>query len=147
MANRRSLGAALNLPPDKEAFIRQGVSAAPKPMPADLPQPAKPSVEAQATEPAEPVRADHEEEEAARHARRPRSRRGRATAIPREPLNTYPGITNLLVPLTTRLQPSTAAALKRAGLEQRLRGQEPATVQEIAEEAIQRWLEENGYLA
>jgi hypothetical protein len=52
-----------------------------------------------------------------------------------------------LVPLTTRLQPSTAAALKRAGLEQKLRGEQPATVQEIAEEAIQEWLRDNGYMA
>ena len=58
----------------------------------------------------------------------------------------FPGLTNLLVPLTTRLQPANAAALKRAGLEQRLKGAQPATAQEIAEEAIQFWLEENGYL-
>lgn len=56
------------------------------------------------------------------------------------------GIANLLVPLTTRLQPTTAAALKRAGLEQKLRGQSPGTVQEIAEEAIQSWLRDYGYL-
>lgn len=56
------------------------------------------------------------------------------------------GMANLLVPLTTRLQPATAAALKRAGLEQKLRGHEPSTVQEIAEIAIQGWLKDNGFL-
>ncbi|HMP79796.1 MAG TPA: hypothetical protein PKD54_10120 [Pirellulaceae bacterium] len=57
------------------------------------------------------------------------------------------GMANLLVPLTTRLQPATAAALKRAGLEQKLRGHEPSTVQEIAEIAIQGWLKDNGFLS
>ena len=56
------------------------------------------------------------------------------------------GMANLLVPLTTRLQPSTAAALKRAGLEQKLRGQNPATVQEIVEIAVSEWLEQNSFL-
>lgn len=56
------------------------------------------------------------------------------------------GVANLLMPLTTRLQPITAAALKRAGLEQKLRGHSPGTVQEIAEEAIQNWLRDYGYL-
>jgi hypothetical protein len=56
------------------------------------------------------------------------------------------GMANLLVPLTTRLSPSTAAALKRAGLEQKLYGREPGTVQEIAEDAIRSWLATEGYL-
>ena len=56
------------------------------------------------------------------------------------------GLNNLLVPLTTRLQPATAAALKRAGLEQKLRGQQPSTVQEIVEIAIRGWLKQNGFL-
>ncbi len=55
-------------------------------------------------------------------------------------------MTNLLVPLTTRLSPSTAAALKRAGLEQKLYGRQPGTVQEIAEDAIRAWLTSEGYL-
>jgi hypothetical protein len=44
------------------------------------------------------------------------------------------------------LSPSTAAALKRAGLEQKLYGRQPGTVQEIAEAAIRSWLEDEGYL-
>jgi hypothetical protein len=56
------------------------------------------------------------------------------------------GMVNLLVPLTTRLTPVTASALKRAGLEQKLYGRKPSTVQEIAEEAIKSWLESEGYL-
>jgi hypothetical protein len=56
------------------------------------------------------------------------------------------GMVNLLVPLTTRLTPVVATALKRAGLEQRLYGRKPSTVQEIAEDAIKSWLETEGYL-
>ena len=56
------------------------------------------------------------------------------------------GMVNLLVPLTTRLTPVVATALKRAGLEQKLYGRKPSTVQEIAEEAIKSWLESEGYL-
>jgi hypothetical protein len=79
-----------------------------------------------------------------RERRRQRSRsRGAANSTREEPMMST---ANLLVPLTTRLSPSTAAALKRAGLEQKLYGRQPGTVQEIAEEAIVEWLREQGYL-
>ncbi len=55
-------------------------------------------------------------------------------------------LANVLIPLTTRLHPDTALALKRASLEQRLRGRSPATVQEIVEESVSRWLQSHGYL-
>ena len=55
-------------------------------------------------------------------------------------------MTKLHVPLTIRLQPKSAAFLNRAGLEQSLEGYKLATVQEIAEEAIQKWLRASGYL-
>jgi len=51
-----------------------------------------------------------------------------------------------LVPLTTRLQPATAAALRRAYLERKLAGVEHATQQEIVEEALQDWLRSTGFL-
>lgn len=51
-----------------------------------------------------------------------------------------------LVPLTTRLQPETAAALRRAYLERKLAGADHATQQEIVEEAIHRWLRAEGFL-
>jgi hypothetical protein len=47
----------------------------------------------------------------------------------------------VLVPLTTRLTLETADALRRAGLENRIHGLAPATVQEIVEEAITQWLD------
>jgi hypothetical protein len=52
----------------------------------------------------------------------------------------------LLVPLTTRLQPETADALRRAYLEQKLARKNPATQQEIIEAALQAWLKVHAYL-
>jgi len=51
------------------------------------------------------------------------------------------------VPLTTRLQPATADALRRANLEQRLKRLRPATQQEIVEMAVHDWLQRNGYFS
>jgi len=143
MANRRSLQAAVNLSPEKLAFI-QGT-------PKETAH--KSTVEKQPLEttdtPTKPIQDSAPATEASRHSS---PRRSRARRHPRHDFSAderedlFPGITNLLVPLTTRLQPTTFAALRRAGLEQKLRGRQPATVQEIAEDAIQTWLREFGYL-
>lgn len=61
--------------------------------------------------------------------------------------NPAPVATASLVPLTTRLRPELAAALKRASLERQLAGIQPNTVQDILEEALQPWLQANGYLS
>jgi hypothetical protein len=50
------------------------------------------------------------------------------------------------VPLTTRIRPELAAALKRASLERQLAGQTPNTVQDILEQALEPWLKDRGYL-
>jgi hypothetical protein len=50
------------------------------------------------------------------------------------------------VPLTTRIRPELAAALKRASLERQLAGQTPNTVQDILEQALEPWLNAQGYL-
>ncbi len=141
MAERRSLGAALDLSPEKRAFI-QGGPVPPKSAPV-APKIEPPRVEAAAETLGEPT--PPQVERAEQPARRSRSRRQMRAPLPRGD-EFMLGIANLLVPLTTRLQPTTAAALKRAGLEQKLRGQSPGTVQEIAEEAIQSWLRDYGYL-
>lgn len=47
------------------------------------------------------------------------------------------------VPLTTRCRPELASALKRASLKRQLEGIEPCRIQEIIEEAIERWLSDN----
>jgi len=126
--------------PEKEAFIKDGASSTPKAATATTHDqaeeegPASVGVEL-ATIPAKGKVT----------VRRARSRRQSRGPLPQGE-GMMLGIANLLVPLTTRLQPTTAAALKRAGLEQKLRGESPATVQEIAEEAIQDWLRGSGYL-
>lgn len=51
-----------------------------------------------------------------------------------------------LVAVTTRLKSRTADALRRAYLEQKLQRREPATQQEIIEEAVQHWLRQHAYL-
>lgn len=141
MADRRSLGVALNLTPEKQAFIQGGpaAAAAPAPVaPATQVSPT-PAIEQEADEPeVQPVTSE-------RPVRRSRGRRQARAPLPQGD-DVFLGVANLLVPLTTRLQPTTFAALKRAGLEQKLRGQSPGTVQEIAEEAIQSWLRDCGYL-
>src|SRR5262245_37852334 len=143
MASRRSLGAAAALTPEKMAFIQGAPPEAHK----------SPKVEKQPIV-ASDVSSGPLENSApsAEIMTRPSSRRSRPRRNPPRDFsmedreNLFPGITNLLVPLTTRLQPTTAAALRRAGLEQKLRGRNPATVQEIAEDAIQAWLRDFGYM-
>lgn len=50
-------------------------------------------------------------------------------------------------PISTRIRADYAAALKRASLERQLSGQEPNTLQDILEQAIEPWLKSNGYLS
>ncbi|GAB5515221.1 hypothetical protein [Rhodopirellula baltica] len=47
------------------------------------------------------------------------------------------------VPLTTRCRPELASAIKRASLERQLQGVEPSRIQDIIEQALERWLEAN----
>ena len=51
-----------------------------------------------------------------------------------------------LIPVTVRLRPELAGALKRASLERQLAGEELFTQQEIVEQALEPWLREEGYL-
>lgn len=144
MAERRSLSSALDLTPEKMAFIQgsAGVAAkaAPKPRERVAPAP-EPAVVDEQVE-AIRLEADEEVEELPRESRPRRPARPRSRPAP-EPTS----ITDyLLVPITTRLNPRTADALRRAHLEQKLRRQSPSTQQEIVEEALQEWLRDNGYL-
>jgi hypothetical protein len=50
------------------------------------------------------------------------------------------------VPLTTRIRTDFANALQRASLTRKLEKQEPNTVQDILEEALEPWLRKHGYL-
>jgi hypothetical protein len=49
-------------------------------------------------------------------------------------------------PLSTRIRSDLATALKRASLERQLSGEEPNSVKDILEDAIEPWLRSHGYL-
>jgi hypothetical protein len=51
------------------------------------------------------------------------------------------------VPFTTRVRADYASALKRASLERQLSGEEPNTLQDILEEALEPWLKKHGYVS
>ncbi len=146
MANRRTLGDAMTLSSDKLAFVQgtEGKVAAlaatpPKQEMAPSPLTVVPP------EPGHELMVE-EDETRAPTGRSP-SRSSRSKSRNEEIDDTILlRMSRRWVPLTTKLQPRTAAALKRAGLEQRLRGGEPATVQEIVEIAVADWLVDQGYL-
>jgi hypothetical protein len=50
------------------------------------------------------------------------------------------------VPVTVRLRPEVAGALKRASLERQLAGEDPFTQQDLVECLLEPWLREQGYL-
>jgi hypothetical protein len=51
-----------------------------------------------------------------------------------------------LIPITVRLRPEIAGALKRASLERQLAGEDVYTQQDLVEQALEPWLREEGYL-
>ena len=51
-----------------------------------------------------------------------------------------------LIPVTVRLRPEIAGALKRASLERQLSGEDVFTQQELVESVLEPWLAEEGYL-
>ena len=51
-----------------------------------------------------------------------------------------------LIPVTVRLRPEIAGALKRASLERQLAGEELFTQQDIVEQALEPWLHGEGLL-
>lgn len=51
-----------------------------------------------------------------------------------------------LIPVTVRLRPDIAGALKRASLERQLAGEEPHTQQDLVELALEPWLQSEGYI-
>lgn len=69
-------------------------------------------------------------------------------ATPRKPAKRKPSKLQPvgLIPVTIRLRPEIAGALKRASLERQLNGEETFTQQEIVENALEPWLEAEGYI-
>jgi hypothetical protein len=55
-------------------------------------------------------------------------------------------LATLLVPVTVRLRPEIASALKRASLERQLNGIATYTQQDIVEEALLPWLQAEGLI-
>lgn len=55
-------------------------------------------------------------------------------------------LATLLVPVTVRLRPEIASALKQASLQRQLNGEELYTQQDIVEEALLPWLQAEGLL-
>ena len=152
MTQRRSLTDALELTPDKLAFISG--SSGEKPRINVVPDNSPLNVPALDAE-QEAVPADDSDPttnvafEPARRQRHPKTATSDSAAtINKAPENHGAGMTlgNVLVALTTRLDQETALALKRASLEQRLRGLSPATVQEIVKQSVTHWLQSHGYL-
>jgi hypothetical protein len=83
------------------------------------------------------------------HAARPTDDSEPAVQIPnRQPRAGMRGVTPVgLIPITVRLRPEIAGALKRASLERQLTGEAIFTQQELVETALEPWLRKNGYLA
>jgi hypothetical protein len=64
-----------------------------------------------------------------------------------EPAKAVPNATKpVRSPISTRIRTDFTEALKRASLERQLSGEEPNTLQDILEEAIEPWLRSKGYL-
>ncbi|MEX1026606.1 MAG: hypothetical protein WD049_01170, partial [Candidatus Paceibacterota bacterium] len=52
-----------------------------------------------------------------------------------------------LIPVTIRLRPEIAGALKRASLERQLGGEDIFTQQDLVEQALEPWLIDEGYIS
>lgn len=126
MSERRSLSSAMEITPEKLAFIHGTPSATPVQSADSSPPEMLPTTTG-----------------AQKRTTRPRQR-PEPDAVIEEGAPSLLGV--VLVPLTTRLLPNTADALRRAYLEQKLKGRKPATQQEIVEAAVQGWLRKEGYL-
>ena len=146
MVERRGMGQALALTPEKMAFIQGGAETIEPPAALRHQADAEVGTGRQAPQPSVAPQAVASDETTVP----PRPRRSRASADTRTILD-HPGESDgfygpLLVPLTTRLQPKTADALRRACLEQKLARRTPNTQQEIVELAVAQWLKEQRFL-
>ena len=129
MAERKPLTAGLAVvPPGADpdavrAFVTQERRPEPQVVEAKLP-------------PSEPKRQFREpEQEAPEEVIAPKKRKAKKSAVPVG-----------LIPVTVRLKPEIAAALKRASLERQLAGEDVYTQQDLVEEALEPWLRGEGYL-
>ncbi len=145
MAERRSIDEALTLPAEAVAFIHGNQAI--KTAEADA---SRGSAKA-GRKPGPASEETQEPEDSSRNTEQPKKRVGRRRRTQQvektADSQAEPGLVGqLLVPVTTRLRPKTAEALRRACLEQKLSGRRPHTQQDIIEAAAQAWLRENGFL-
>lgn len=101
-------------------------------------------------EKAQPQQADdddvEEQEEAAGEGRRNTAPRKPAKPAAAKRPHAQRLLATLLVPVTVRLRPEIASALKQASLQRQLNGIETYTQQDIVEEALVPWLQAEGLL-
>lgn len=133
MADRRSLGDALALSPEKLAFIQgsevKGGTVPPNP------------VRKETTKTVElPSSGDTNAAETQTERARPRERRQRQRASVTVPPGSDGLLDKMLVPLTTRLPHGLVQSLRRMCLEQRLEHAKPDSIQEIVQTALEDWL-------
>ena len=141
MSDRRSMADALSLTPETVSFIQGDAATRRHPNPKEKRQPSTKT----RTRTKAPAPSDNAPEAADVFVQPARSRNDNPSANT-QPQTVNVAVAHLLVPLTTRLQFGTANILRRASLEQRLKGARPATQQEILEAAVQEWLRRAGYL-
>jgi hypothetical protein len=111
MAERRSIGTALDFTPEQKAFA--GLAAS------ETTSTTKDTTRPQEEIPQESSGGETDSAQHERRIRRSPSRRQAPAPIAKSDQGLLL-VANLLMPVTTRLQPETYAALKRAGLEQKL---------------------------
>lgn len=132
MADKRSLGEALALSPEKLAFIQGGESktghASPKPVRNETRTIELPSSDASAV--------DRQREPIQPRERQKRQRTSEATFS-----GSGDVLDKMLVPLTTRLPHGLVQSMRRMCLEQRLQHAKPDSIQEIVQTALEHWLQ------
>ncbi len=126
MVERRSLGDALSISPEKLAFIQGDESSPMTPPNKRGSRPASKTVELS-------LPTEGAEVQSTRQRRR-NSERDLEVPNANEVLN------EVLVPLTTRLPHRLLQSLRRLCLEQQLRHATPDSIQEIVEAALEDWL-------
>lgn len=135
MAERRSLGTAMEMTPEKLAFI-SGQS--------------KSTAVQTSTTPPKAVERTIDIAESRTKSPTDKDAPPRQQRKTRRPSHDIPSssevLDRMLVPVTIRLSHRIANALRRAHLEQRLNHAKPDTQQEIVEEAIFGWLTMQGFL-
>lgn len=144
MAERRSLVAGIEeigVDPDTaRAFVVQE-----RPKPEVKTSPVRVVTEKAQPQPAEDDSAGERDEAAGEGRRNPVMRKPAKPVAAKRP-HAQRLLATLLVPVTVRLRPEIASALKQASLQRQLNGIETYTQQDIVEEALIPWLQAEGLL-